>query len=112
MTDNPYESPSSRVDDPVPKTGDRITCQIARVSPPQAAKVMGIVYFGVSVPIVIFLVVAQSAAGNAEAGGFLLLFVPFIYAVLGFVFTLFGAWLYNGVARWVGGIEFTTVRVE
>ncbi len=30
---------------------------------------------------------------------------PFIYCAVGFVMTLLGAWLYNLVAGWTGGIE-------
>lgn len=37
--------------------------------------------------------------------------MPVLYTVLGFVFTLVGAWVYNLVASYVGGFEFTTLEV-
>ena len=57
---------------------------------------------------------AQSnQAGPAAAIGALVvgmgIFMPIIYAVMGFVFGLIGAALYNLVARWIGGFE---VEVE
>jgi hypothetical protein len=30
---------------------------------------------------------------------------PILYGVMGFIFTLIAAWIYNGVAGMVGGIE-------
>ena len=36
-------------------------------------------------------------------------FMPIIYAILGFIFGVIGAALYNLIARWIGGIE---VEVE
>ena len=41
----------------------------------------------------------------------LLIVMPVMYLVLGFIFTLVGAWVYNLVAGQVGGLEFTTVEV-
>jgi len=37
------------------------------------------------------------------------LFMPVIYGVMGFIFGVIGAALYNLVANWIGGIE---VEVE
>jgi hypothetical protein len=37
------------------------------------------------------------------------LFMPVLYAVMGFVFGVIGAFIYNVIAKWVGGIE---VEVE
>lgn len=34
--------------------------------------------------------------------------MPFIYLIFGFIFTALGAWVYNLVAGWVGGIEYTS----
>ena len=53
----------------------------------------------------------QSGAG-AFAAGFMLMmgiFMPIAYAVMGFIFGILGAALYNLIARWIGGFE---VEVE
>lgn len=49
----------------------------------------------------------QAAPAAAVAGLFfgIGIFMPVIYAVMGFVFGLIGAALYNLVARWFGGFE-------
>ncbi|HVU23848.1 MAG TPA: hypothetical protein VHE13_06955 [Opitutus sp.] len=41
----------------------------------------------------------------ALGAGVLLVVMPVVYAVLGFLFGLIGAMVYNGVARFAGGIE-------
>ena len=37
------------------------------------------------------------------------IFIPIVYDVVGFIFGVIGAALYNLVARWIGGLE---VEVE
>jgi hypothetical protein len=32
-------------------------------------------------------------------------FLPFLYAFFGFISGVIGAWIYNLVAGWIGGIE-------
>ena len=48
-------------------------------------------------------------AGNAEflkAVGFaIIIILPIIYAVIGFALGALGAWVYNLLAGWVGGVE-------
>ena len=39
------------------------------------------------------------------------LLVPVFYGVMGFVFGVIGAAIYNLVAKWTGGIEFTVEDV-
>jgi hypothetical protein len=52
---------------------------------------------------------ASDAAGAAGIGAIIgvaaIVVFPIFYGVLGFVFTLFAAWLYNFAAGFVGGIE-------
>jgi hypothetical protein len=40
--------------------------------------------------------------------GVFLIFLPIIYAVIGFIGGVITALIYNLVAKWTGGIEFTT----
>jgi hypothetical protein len=83
--------------------------QIVRFSPFQTAKVMALLYLIISLPLVLLMAASFSAAPNPKppiAG--MMIFLPVIYMVVGFVFTIIGAWIYNLVAKWVGGIEFTT----
>jgi len=86
--------------------------QIINVSPIQTAKVFALLYFVISLPLVGFMAIAMSFSPAPKAGlGFLIMF-PFIYLIFGFIFTALGAWVYNIVAKWVGGIEYTSVPNE
>ena len=38
--------------------------------------------------------------------------IALLYLIFGFIFTIIGAWVYNLLAKWVGGIEFTTAEIE
>jgi hypothetical protein len=85
--------------------------QLIRVAPRQTAKVMAVLWFLFTLPFVLLMsLVFMKAHGPKPPVGFVLL-MPVFYAVFGYIFTLIGAWLYNVVAKRVGGIEFTTEEV-
>ncbi len=52
---------------------------------------------------------AQQRLGIFALGAGFVIFVPVIYAAMGFILGVIGAWVYNLVAKWIGGIE---VEVE
>jgi formate-dependent nitrite reductase membrane component NrfD len=83
--------------------------RITRVSPFQIGKVFAVLYALISIPFVLIAAVAGSM-GAAEAGMpmWLLVIIPIVYLVFGFIFTAIAAWLYNVVAGWTGGVEYTT----
>lgn len=82
--------------------------RVAHVSKLQAAKVMGMFYLVMAIPIALLSRVAQGlGAGSAEPTEWgMLALLGLGYAVFGFVLTFLGAWLYNGLAPRIGGIEF------
>lgn len=86
--------------------------QIARISLFQTAKVIAVLYlvFGI---IGLAVMVIRSMV-QPEAGGFALSFllVPFIYALVGFVLVMVFGWIYNQVAKRVGGIEVTLAETR
>lgn len=53
-------------------------------------------------------------AGAVDLGPFalLFLFLPFFYAILGWIFTAVFCLLYNLVARFMGGVEVEVERVQ
>lgn len=65
-----------------------------------------------SIPFVVLMAIsfAASPAQTRPPFGFLLA-MPFVYLILGFIFTAIGAWVYNKVASWVGGIEYTSTEL-
>jgi hypothetical protein len=89
---------------------------IKRVGPLSCAKIVGTLYIFVGLVMGgIFSLAAMAgafASDTTEApliGAFLgvgsIIFFPLLYGCLGFISTLIGAWLYNIVAGFVGGVE-------
>jgi len=83
--------------------------QITSISPFQTAKVFALLYFFITIPFVVLMAISFSMSPASDNFPIAMVFImPFAYAIVGFIFTIFGAWVYNLVAKWVGGIEFTT----
>jgi len=81
--------------------------QIKQFSILQTSKVLAILYGVIAVIFVPFLLIP--GLGN-EGNGSMVAFAvaaPFLYAVLGFLFTALFCWTYNILAKYIGGIEFT-----
>jgi hypothetical protein len=85
--------------------------QIIHVGKLQAAKVAAALYFILSVPLAAAMVLAPANEGGRFGWG-MFFFVVVGYVLAGAIFSFLGAWLYNGVAKLIGGIEFTVVEVE
>jgi hypothetical protein len=68
------------------------------------------------IPIVLVAGFASLASGErtGAVGGIafaaLGLFAPFFYGALGFIFGALGAWAYNFLAQWLGGIQIELVE--
>ena len=90
-----------------------MTKQLLSVSPRQTAKVIALLWLAFTLPFVLLIALTFgfSDAPHKPPIGFFLL-MPLFYAAFGYLFTLIGAWVYNLVARRVGGIEFTTIEVK
>ncbi|MDZ4714062.1 MAG: hypothetical protein SH819_01215 [Cytophagales bacterium] len=81
----------------------------------QTAKVTAVIYFLVSaiimIPIGLFMSMMGPMMDRADVspfpfgGGMVLIFLPFIYGVVGFVFTAIACAIYNLISGWTGGIE-------
>jgi len=94
--------------------------KLKRIDPLQAGKMLAALYGLLSLLIIPFMLAAMSFAslaarhggGSAPAFplmlgmgmGFMVL-LPVFYAVMGFVFGVISAWLYNLLAKWLGGFE-------
>ena len=86
--------------------------RLKHIDPLQLGKVLATLYGCLSLIIVPFIIVislvaANSGHGSAFPGIILLIFVPVIYAVVGFVGGVIMAALYNLLAAFTGGIHFT-----
>ena len=85
--------------------------QIINIAPIQTAKVSAVLYFLMSIPFVALMAISFIASPpEARPAMGILLAIPFIYLIIGFIFTAIGAWAYNLVASWVGGVEYTSTE--
>lgn len=87
--------------------------QIVQVSILQSSKVMAALYFVISIPIALIMLIPTMLAPSPGVGFSLamVILMPVLYAVFGFLFSLLGAWVYNLIAARIGGFEFQTVEV-
>ncbi len=72
----------------------------------QAAKMAAVLYLIISAVIVIpMMFIMMAFQREANPFGLLVLLLPLLYAILGFIFTAIFTWLYNVVAGMVGGLQ-------
>lgn len=86
--------------------------RIRRFGIQSTALTVGILYF---VLALLFVPIFYFATRGAVTGAFspvMLLLIPFIYAVVGYIVAAIACWLYNIVAGWSGGIAFTLEPAE
>ncbi len=82
--------------------------RITRFGVYQTAKVFGVMYFFLTAIFAIpFGLISMISGFGSELGfsGGLLLLLPFVYALFGFLFVALGCAIYNLIAKWTGGIE-------
>jgi hypothetical protein len=85
--------------------------ELKNVSKLQAAKVSAVLYLVLGIPLALIMLVPAMFT-HAPISWLMIVLMPVLYAVAGFVFTFLAAWIYNGVAGMVGGLEYTMVQVE
>ena len=85
--------------------------QIVQVSILQSAKVMAALYFVISIPFALLMMIPAMLSPSPGMSVGMLILMPVFYTIFGFLFSLFGAWIYNLVAARIGGFEFQTVEV-
>lgn len=89
---------------------------VRRVGPLSFARVMGMLYalmgLMLGACISLFSFIGSAFSPRDMPGGMGILFgvgaivaLPIFYGLVGFIFSLVGAALYNLVASWVGGVE-------
>lgn len=95
-----------------------MTYQMKSVRVLQTSLIAAILYFALSLLICIplFLIaLVMPHTGNdpfSTFGSIFFLFLPFLYAILGFIFSSIGCLIYNLVAKFTGGIAFTLEEVK
>jgi hypothetical protein len=96
---------------PPPATTKRT---LKRIAPLSVGKVLGLLYAAMGLLFIPFFLIAAMATANlppAQRGIFAFIGVgmafaaPIFYGLMGFIFGVLSAALYNLFAKWVGGIE-------
>ena len=87
--------------------------QIINIAPVQVGKIFALLYFLLSIPFVCIFALSTMFSSQPSNGlaTVMMFAIPFMYAFFGFVFTAIGALIYNRVAQWMGGIEYTSVDI-
>ena len=86
--------------------------RIRRFGIQSTALTVGILYFLLALLLVPFFYLATRGVPTGALPPIMIVLIPFIYAVVGYVGTVIGCWLYNIVAGWSGGIAFTLEPAE
>lgn len=88
--------------------------RLKHIAPVRLGIVYGILYTiaGLVIGIVVALADLNGLGGTPgihrlSLGWLSVIVYPILYGVLGLVIGIIGAWLYNFVASWTGGIEMT-----
>ena len=96
-----------------------MTLKLKRIAPLQAGKMLAALYGGLSLIFIPFFLVFMAIAGAAakSAGGTspfavilgmgvgFIVVLPLMYAAMGFLAGIIGAFIYNLLAGWIGGFE-------
>ena len=93
-----------------------MTKRLQRVAPVQCGVVLGALYGAISlifVPFILLITLVAPKQGNGAGvfgvGIIMIVLFPLIYAILGFIGGIISAAVYNVIASWTGGLEFTVV---
>ena len=97
--------------------------RLTNVSPLKLGITLAVIYGIMSLVFLVPLFLIFSVIGAASARtsvhalpviftGVFVIFLPVIYAALGFIGGVIAAFIYNIVAKWTGGVEFTTEEVQ
>jgi hypothetical protein len=81
--------------------------RIVRIAPLQLGKVAAVFYGIFSIPFALIMAVAAALSPAKNSMPIVIsIGLPVVYVIFGFIFMTLGAWLYNVVAKWTGGIEY------
>jgi hypothetical protein len=88
-----------------------VSKQLTHIAPWQAGKLFALIYFVMSIFLVVpFALISSTIPSNAAGPHFspaLFIIMPFVYAMFGLVFVPLACWVYNLAARVVGGLEIS-----
>lgn len=89
--------------------------RLSRIAPWQAGKLFAVIYFFLSfvfiVPLFLMMIIAPFRPGpGPHFSPALLIFFPFLYALVALIFVPLACWIYNLAARVVGGLQVSVTE--
>jgi len=88
--------------------------RVTRLSPHQNGKVFAVLMAATSLifllPFALLFSAFAPARGTHGAPFAMVLVMPLMYLVFGYLSVAIGCWVYNLVTRWTGGLEFESTR--
>lgn len=86
---------------------------LKRIAPLQAGKILAVIYGIFSLIFAPFMILgALFGKDGGIAAALLIVPMMLLYVVLGFIGGVVGAWIYNLVGGWVGGLELEFERED
>lgn len=92
--------------------------KVKRIGVFQTSLIAAIIYFFLALIIMIPMMLIMGVVGGLSDvpgfafGGGLMILMPIMYAVIGFIMTAFMCWLYNVIANRIGGVEIEVEVIE
>jgi hypothetical protein len=84
-----------------------MTKRVTRIAPWQAGKFFAVLYFIMGLLFAIPIAFFSAAAGGYGGYGIgIVIALPFMYAIGGLIFVPIACWVFNLVAKFVGGLDF------
>jgi hypothetical protein len=102
---NPYTPPVATHQHGAYPNAEKVR-RIKRFSPIQLGKVLAVLYLALSLVFIPFFLLAalSGSRGSSMALAFIVV-LPLIYSLIGFVSGIVGAFIYNFIVKYTGGVE-------
>ena len=90
--------------------------RITRIAPWQAGKFFAVMYFILglvfAIPFALIALLSSSATGQRPFGVGFAIALPFLYALGGLIIVPIVCWIFNLVAKLVGGLDIEVLHTE
>ena len=91
--------------------------KLKRINVLKFAFISALTYALISLILIPFMLVSMAIGGSGTAGVIgggiaMIILLPVIYGIVGFIGGLIGGGLYNLISKWIGGLEFEVEEIE
>lgn len=92
--------------------------RVKKIGVLQTSVISAIIFFFLSLVLVLPMLLITGIAGGFSDnmgfafGGIIMIFMPIIYGIMGFLMTALWCWIYNVIAKRIGGIEVELETME